>query len=129
VTLESEVRRFLDRWASASAARDPVASSDLYLRDPAPLVVFSDGERTDDWLDVRVRLERDFSRAFVDGVDVHDVDTRDLGQGVIVVSFEYDLHARDMWGVAASTARRATMTLIHTKEGLRIASAHYARDE
>jgi hypothetical protein len=129
VTLESEVRRFLDRWASASAARDPIASAELYLRDPAPLVVFSDGERTADWLDVRVRLERDFARALVDGVDVHDVETRDLGHSVILVSFGYDLHARDMWGVASSIARRATMTLVHTKEGLRIASAHYARDE
>lgn len=129
MTLEREVRRFLDRWASASASRDATASAELYLRDPAPLVVFSDGERTDDWLDVRVRLERDFSRALVDGVDVHDVDTRDLGQGVILVSFEYDLHARDMWGVATSLARRASMTLMHTKEGLRIAAAHFARDE
>ena len=129
MTIHADVKSFLARWAAAGRARDASASADLYLRDPAPLVVFSDGARTDDWLDVKVRLDKDFARSHIDHVDVHDVDVRDLGDNVLVVSFAYDMSARDAWGLSGSTARRATMTLIRTKEGLRIAAAHFARSE
>jgi hypothetical protein len=32
-----------------------------------------------------------------------------------------------MWGVATMLERRALMTLLRTKDGFRIAGAHYAR--
>ena len=129
MSVDSDVRRFLDRWAATTASRDVTASAELFLRDPAPLVVFSDGERAQDWLDVRVRLERDYGHAIIEGIDVHDVQARDLGSNVLLVSFGYWMRARDMWGVATTSARRASMTLVRTKEGLRIAGEHFARGE
>ncbi len=121
-----EAVRFLARWAKASEARDADASADLYLRDPAPVVTFSDGERVRDWLDVRVRLARDLGRAILDRVVVHDVVTAEPAEGVLIASFVYDLHARDVWGTAVVATRLATMTLVQTKDGWRIAQAHFS---
>ena len=121
-----EALRFLARWAKASEARDVEASADLFLRDPAPVVTFSDGERVRDWLDVRVRLQRDFGRAILDRVLVHDVSAAEPVEGVLVASFIYDLHARDMWNTAVVAVRLGSMTLVRTKDGWRIAQAHFS---
>lgn len=121
-----EATRFLARWARASEARDAEASADLFLRDPAPVVTFSDGERVRDWLDVRVRLQRDFGRAILDRVLVHDVVTTEPADGILTTSFVYDLHARDVWNTAVVATRLASMTLVKTKDGWRIAQAHFS---
>lgn len=121
-----EALRFLARWARASEARDVEASADLFLRDPAPVVTFSDGERARDWLDVRVRLQRDFGRAILERVLVHDIVVAEPIEGVLAASFVYDLHARDMWGSAVIATRLCSMTLVATKDGWRIAQAHFA---
>lgn len=120
-----EATRFLARWAAAAEARDADAASDLFLRDPAPVVTFSDGHRVRDWLDVRVRLQRDFERAILGRVAVHDVVAADVTEDVLVTSFVYDLHVRDPWGVETVATRVGSMTLVRTKDGWRIAAAHF----
>lgn len=119
------VEEFLARWARAGETRDAEGYADLFLRDPHPLVTFSDGSRADDWLDVRVRVGRDFERSIVDRVETHDVVSRDLGETTLV-AFEYDMHVRDMWGTRSVATRRATFTLVETKDGYRIAAAHFS---
>jgi hypothetical protein len=121
-----DVRAFLARWVETQTSRDTERASDLYLRDPAPVVTFSDGERALDWLDVRVRIQRDLSRVVVENVDVHDVAVRELDDAVALATFEYDLHVRDVWGTPGVAHRRATMTLVQTKDGYRIAAAHFS---
>lgn len=122
----AEVREFLSRWARATEARDAERAADLFLRDPPPLVTFSDGERVRDWLDVRVRLDRDFSRVIVDRVEISDLAVHELADGVFAASFHYDLHVRDMWNVASVVPRLASMVLARTKDGLRVAQAHFS---
>ncbi|HUR68559.1 MAG TPA: nuclear transport factor 2 family protein [Candidatus Thermoplasmatota archaeon] len=122
----SEVEAFLGRWVKLTQARDPEHAADLFQRDPAPLVTFTDGQRTHDWLDVRVRLGRDFERAIVERIEMHHLEVRELADGVFAASFVYDVHARDMWGVATVATRLASMTLVTTKDGFRIASAHFS---
>lgn len=117
---------FLSRWALASQKRDVEAAADLFLRDPAPLVTFSDGQRARDWLDVRVRLQRDLGRNIVERVEVHDLLAEELAGGVVAASFVYDMYVRDVWGMEVVATRLATMTLVETKDGLRIASAHFS---
>ena len=121
-----EAIRFLTRWARTSEARDAEASADLFLRDPAPVVTFSDGERAADWLDVRVRLQRDFGRAIIEKVAVHDVVAVEPTEGVLLASFVYDLHVRDVWGTVVVATRLGSMTLLTTKDGWRIAQAHFS---
>lgn len=121
-----EARGFLARWAEATQARDAERAADLFLRDPAPLVTFSDGERMRDWLDVRLRLQRDLSRAVVERVDVHHVETQELGADVVGASFVYEMHVRDLWGMPVVATRVATITLVRTKDGFRIAMAHFS---
>lgn len=122
----TEARAFLDAWAAATLARDAERAADLYLRDPPAVVTFSDGSRSLDWLDTRVRLQRDLSRVAIERVEVHDVLAQEPTDGVLVVTFDYDMHVRDMWGTAAVATRHATFTLVPTKDGLRIASAHFS---
>jgi hypothetical protein len=117
---------FLDRWAEATLARDAERASDLFLRDPPAVVTFSDGARSLDWLDTRVRLQRDLSRVAMERVEVHDVLASEPADGVLVVTFDYDMHVRDMWGTPSVAQRHATFTLVHTKDGLRIAAAHFS---
>lgn len=124
--MSTDVRAFLQRWVDSQLARDPERASDLYLRDPAPVVTFSDGARALDWLDIRVRLQRDLARVVIESVDIHDVAVRDLDDTVALATFEYDLHVRDVWGTPTVAHRSATMTLVHTKDGLRIAAAHFS---
>lgn len=126
VPLRREVEEFLARWARVTEARDPERSADLFLREPAALVTFTDGQRARDWLDVRVRLGRDLERAILDRVDVHDVEAMEVGDGAIVASFRYELEGRNVWGTPSSATRVATMTLVRTKDGLRIAAAHFS---
>lgn len=121
-----EVESFIERWARANEARDAERAADLYLRDPAPLVTFSDGERVRDWLDVRIRLERDLGRAVIERVHVHDLLVSPLDSDFHLVSFIYELSVRDMWGMTSTATRLATMTLVRTKDGLRIATAHFS---
>lgn len=121
-----EVEEFLARWVTLTQERDPEHAADLFQRDPAPLVTFTDGQRASDWLDVRVRLGRDLERAIVDRLQVHHLDVRELAADAIAVSFVYDLTARDMWGISNTVTRLASMTLVRTKDGLRIASAHFS---
>lgn len=123
---DAEVRRFLTRWARAMEARDADRAADLFLRDPAPLVAFSDGERVHDWLDVRVRLGRDFSRVVIERVEISDLEVREIADGAFVASFHYDLHVRDMWNVASVVPRLASVALVRTKDGFRIAQAHFS---
>lgn len=125
MSLEGDVRAFLHRWCRLTEERDADRAADLYLRDPHPMVTFSDGARTEDWLDVRVRLQRDFERVFVERVETHDLQVRDLGD-VVLASFAYDIQARDMWGISVTGSRFATLTLVRTKDGFRIAAAHFA---
>ena len=121
-----DVRTLLDAWAATSMERDIERASDLYLRDPQPLVTFTDGERAQDWLDVRVRLARDLGRVAIERVEVHDVAVRDLGDDLLAATFDYDMHVRDVWGTPTVAHRRASMTLARTKDGLRIAAAHFS---
>lgn len=126
MSARDEARRFLQRWAQASQTRDVEAAADLFLRDPAPVVTFSDGRRAADWLDVRVRLQRDFERAVLERVEVHDVAAQEVAEGVLVASFVYDLHVRDLWGGANVATRLGLVTLVQTKDGWRIAAAHFS---
>lgn len=123
---QGEVREFLGRWSRTSESRDIEGHADLYLRDPTPLVVFSDGSPMQDWLDVRLRIQRDLERVHVRHVEVHDLTVHDLGADIIAATFQYDMHVRDMWGTDGTARRIATMTLVRTKDGLRIASAHFS---
>ncbi|GEM_PF-3993633 len=113
-------------WARAQEARDVERLSDLFLRDPQPLVTFSDGERVKDWLDVRVRLQRDIERHLIDRVEVHDVLVEPLEGGTALVTFAYDISVRDLWGTAVTATRLASVVLVDTKDGLRIAMAHFS---
>lgn len=122
----SEVEDLLRRWSAFTEARDAERCADLYLRDPAPLVTFSDGERAREWRDVRARLGRDLARAIVERVEVHHLEVEALADDVLVASYVYDMHVRDMWGTAIVATRLATVTLVRTKDGLRIATAHYS---
>lgn len=122
--VRDEVSVFLRAWASAHEARNAERAADLFQRVPAPLVTFSDGQRVVDWLDVRVRLARDLERVIIDRIATHHVEAREISDDAIACSFVYDLHVRDMWGVCVVATRLATMTLVRTKDGLRIAAAH-----
>ena len=126
MSLREDVDEFLARWARLMEARNVERHADLFLRDPAPVVTFSDGWRATDWLDVRVRLKRDLERVHIERVEVHDALVRELAEGVVSASFLYDLHVRDMWGMAAVATRMASLVLVETKDGLRIATAHYS---
>ena len=126
MSLREDVDAFLARWARLMEGRDVERHADLFLRDPAPVVTFSDGARAVDWLDVRIRLQRDFERVRIERVEVHDAVVRDLAEGVASVAFLYDLHVRDMWGMGAVATRLASFTLVQTKDGFRIATAHFS---
>ena len=121
-----EVEEFLARWARAHEVREAEGAADLFVRDPDPLVTFSDGERARDWLDVRVRLVRDLSRAIIERVEVHDIQARALDRDTLICSYLYDMTVRDPWGTSSVATRFASMTLVRTKDGLRIAAAHFA---
>ena len=123
---QDEAEEFLRRWAHETEVRDAERTADLFQREPAPLVTFSDGARAHDWLDVRVRLGRDLQRTIIDRVEVHHLEVREVSEDAIAASFVYDLHARDMWGTATTVTRLASMTLVRTKDGLRIATAHFS---
>ena len=122
----ADVHALLSAWARATEARDVEQAADLYVRD-GPVVTFSDGARAADWLDVRVRLARDFERAAIERVEVHHPAILEVGEDTLVVSFVYDLHVRDLWGTPSLATRHATLTLVRTKDGPRIAAAHYAQ--
>lgn len=121
-----EVDAFLARWVRLTELRDAERAADLFQRKPDPLVTFTDGSRAHDWLDVRVRLGRDLERVIIDRVEVHHVEARDIAEDAVATSFVYDLHARDIWGMATTATRLASMTLVRTKDGLRIATAHFS---
>ena len=121
-----EVEDFLARWAAATTSREPERAADLFQRQPAPLVTFTDGQRAHDWLDVRVRLGRDLERTVIERVDVHHLEVRDVTDDAVAASFVYELHVRDIWGGRTTVTRLATMTLVTTKDGFRIASAHFS---
>lgn len=125
--MEQDVRDFLKRWAGATERRDVEGCADLFLRDPAPVVTFSDGQRAQDWLDVRVRIGRDFERAIVEKVELHALRVEELPGDAVIAAFEYDLTVRDMWGHAQTATRHATFTLTPTKDGFRIAAAHFGK--
>ena len=124
--LRREVEEFLARWVALTEGRDPEHAADLFQREPAPLVTFTDGQRASDWLDVRVRLGRDLQRAIVERLQVHHLEVRELTAEAVAISFVYDLAARDMWGMSNTVTRLATMTLVRTKDGFRIAMAHFS---
>ncbi len=119
-----EVRAFLAQWADTMEERSAQRHADLYLRQPAPLVMFSDAQPVGDWLDLSIRVQRDFERVHIRRVEVHDIVVQDLAPDVLATTFQYDLHVRDTWGTDATAHRIATMTLARTKDGLRIATAH-----
>lgn len=121
-----EVEGFLRRWTSAHEARNAERAADLFQRDPAPLVTFSDGERVASWLDVRVRLGRDLERVIVEHIDVHHVEAREISDDALACSFVYELRVRDMWGMPVTATRLASLTLVRTKDGLRVAQAHFS---
>lgn len=124
--IRGATQRFLQRWAEAQQSRDVEGLSDLFLRDPQPLVTFSDGERVRDWLDVRVRLQRDLARQMVERVEVHDLVIEPWSDGSTLATFAYDITVRDLWGTAVTATRLASMVLLETKDGLRIALAHFS---
>lgn len=126
MVVSAEVDEFLARWVRLTQAREPERAADLFQRDPAPLVTFTDGQRTHDWLDVRVRLGRDFERAIVERIEIHHVEAREISEDAIAASFVYDIHARDIWGTPNTATRLASMTLVRTKDGFRIAAAHFS---
>lgn len=121
-----EVRDFLDAWCRTTEARDLERHLGLYLREPSPLVVFSDGNAVRDWLDLRIRLARDFQRVMIRRVEVHDLVVHEVGVDAVAATFQYDLHVRDVWGVDATARRIGTITFTRTKDGLRIAAAHFS---
>lgn len=124
--LRAEVEAFLRRWASAHESRDAERAADLFQRSPAPLATFTDGQRAADWLDVRVRLGRDFERAIIDRIDVHHVEAREVSDEAVACSFVYEMHLRDLWGTGIVATRLASFTLARTKDGFRIAQAHFS---
>lgn len=126
MSLLGEVEEFLGRWSRVTQARDVERVADLFERDPSPLVTFTDGQRAHDWLDVRVRLGRDFARAIVDRIEIHHLEARAISEDAVAVSFVYDLTVRDMWSLPATVTRCASMTLVRTKDGFRIATAHFS---
>lgn len=126
MSLGEHARELVRRWARLLEGRDVEHHADLFLRDPAPVVTFSDGHRAADWLDVRIRVKRDLERVAIGRVEVHDISTQPIADDVVVVSFQYDLHVRDMWGMGSVATRAATFTLVETKDGLRIAAAHFS---
>lgn len=121
-----EVADLLRRWGVFTEARDADGCANLFLRDPAPLVTFSDGERCRSWRDVHARLGRDLARAIVERVEVHHLEVEELADDVLVASYVYDMHLRDVWGTGVVATRLATLSLVRTKDGLRIATAHYS---
>lgn len=121
-----EVRGFLQRWARTSERRDVEAHIDLYLRDPMPLVVFSDGHYVGDSLDLRIRFTRDFQRVVIRRVEVHDLVVSELAPDVLAATFQYDMHVRDLWGTDSVALRTGSLTFTRTKDGLRIAAAHFS---
>lgn len=121
-----EVEEFLARWVRVTSERDPERAADLFQRAPAPLVTFTDGQRAADWLDVRVRIGRDLERAVVDGLQFHHLEVREISDDAVAVSFVYDLSVRDVWGTSNTVTRLASMTLVRTKDGFRIATAHFS---
>lgn len=123
---QAEVEEFLSRWVQLTQTRDPERAADLFQRQPAPLVTFTDGQRAHDWLDVRVRLGRDLTRAIVERIELHHLETRDISDDSVAVSFVYDVHARDIWGMPTTAVRLGSMTLVRTKDGFRIATAHFS---
>jgi hypothetical protein len=124
--IRSAATAFAQAWARAQEQRDVERLSDLFLRDPQPLVTFSDGARVQDWLDVRIRLERDLARQLVDRVEVHHLAMEPLDRDTIMLTFAYDLTVRDLWGTSSAVTRLASMLLVETKDGLRIAMAHFS---
>jgi hypothetical protein len=124
--IRREVEDLLTRWARVTQAREPERAADLFQRDPAPLVTFTDGERAADWLDVRIRIARDLERAIVDNISVHHLDVREISEDAFAASFVYELTVRDVWGLPSTVTRLASMTLVRTKDGLRIATAHFS---
>jgi len=123
--MDSDLQAFLASWEATLVGRDPEGAADLYSRDPKPTVVFSDGARAHDWLDVRVRLGRDFERTIIKRVSHHHVAVQHL-DGHAVLSLDYDLHASDLWGQPRVAGRTATFVLTMTKDGWRIVHAHFA---
>lgn len=126
MTKVDAVHEFLSRWARLTQAREPERAADLFQRDPPPLVTFTDGQRAHDWLDVRIRIGRDLERAIVERVEVHHIESREISEDSVAVSFVYDVHAKDIWGVGAIATRLGSMTLVRTKDGYRIATAHFS---
>lgn len=121
-----EVRALLEQWARTTERRDVERHLDVYLRDPMPLVVFSDGALVGDFLDLRIRLSRDFQRVMVRRCEIHDLVVQELSRDVATATFQYDLYVRDVWGTDATALRVATATFVRTKDGFRIASAHFS---
>jgi ketosteroid isomerase-like protein len=117
---------FIASWARAQEARDVERLSDLFLRDPDPMVTFSDGERVRDWLDVRIRLQRDLERHVIDRVEVHDIQLEPWGRDAVLATFAYDITVRDLWGTSTTATRLASLVLVETKDGLRVALAHFS---
>ena len=124
--IRSEAAAFVQAWARAQEARDVERLADLFLRDPQPLVTFSDGARVQDWLDVRVRLERDLARQLVDRVEVHDVTMEPIDRETLMLTFAYDITVRDLWGTTSAVTRLASMVLVTTKDGFKIAMGHFS---
>ncbi len=125
--IEKDVRVLLDRWVDATVKRDPQALADLFVRSPDPLVVWPSGEATRGWKDVFAHAQRELyhAKVLVQRVDVHDVIAIDVTADAAEAVFRYDVHATDLWGTSVKASRVATMTFLRTKDGLRVASAHF----
>ena len=118
--LARDVAALLDRWVDASIRRDAAAYSDLFLRDPDPVVVWPSGEVTRGWRSVHDHVLRELyhAKAVVSAVDVHGVQTVRVTDEAAEAVFHYDVHARDLWGTSMVVRRLATMTLVRTKDCL-----------
>jgi hypothetical protein len=122
------VRVLLDDWIQATLDRDSAKYSDLFIRDPEPMVTWPGGEVSHGWQAVHDHALRELyhAKVVVEEVDLDEPHVVRITDDAYLTSFEYLVHARDFWGTMHTAPRRATLTLVATKDGLRIASAHFS---
>lgn len=128
---EGRVRALIDQWVQATLARDAAQYADLFLRDGEAWVAWASGDTSRGWNEVYDHALRELyhAKVHVQRVDVDPPHVVRLTDDALTAAFAYAIHYRDFWGTMHTTHRLATMTLIETKDGLRIASAHFSRHE
>lgn len=124
-----EVRTLLDEWVQATLARDAAQYADLFMRDNDAVVAWASGEVSHGWHAVYDHALRELyhAKVHIQDVDIEQPRVTLLGEHVMTTVFTYTIHFRDLWGTLNAARRLSTMTLVRTKDGLRIASAHFSK--